>query len=535
MACNRLASCSFSMTSKTASAPIPRWFLLATALMTGAVVMALEILGSRLLAPVFGNSLFVWGALIGVILAAMSSGYAFGGRMSDRHPGSHVLAGLLLFSGTWTFLIAWVGQPVLFRVAGAIDDPRWGPCVAASVLLAPPAFGLSGVLPAMLRLAISDLDYLGRHTGRMIALSTVGSLLGTWGTAFFLLSWIGSQALVAWLGAIQFGLGLWWLMQATTARPVMIVALVACAIGLAAGALHPIQVLQTPVYQEDSPYQQVRIRDDDLFRYLVLDRTFHAVMWKADPVTLFLPYSQLMVASLAWVPDAKRGLILGHGGGSLSKWLAHKWPQLELDVVEFDPTVVRMAETYFSYQAPPQHHVYVKDARAFLQATDRTYDLIWVDAFARHMVPFHLTTVEFFAELRTHLAPDGIVAVNLASLGEGGDLLRANAVVQTMRRSFAQIESYAVKGPWKSTQTRAENLIFFAGTPLERQDFAALANKVGTFVEQDRLPPEALALLSTHRTQPWPSGVVLTDDYAPFDLLMGSGNVEPQPEPMIVR
>src|SRR5215510_2390313 len=143
-------------------------------------------------------------------------------------PTGHVLAGLLLFSGAWTFLIAWLGQPVLFKVAGTIDDPRWGPCVAAAVLLAPPAFGLSGVLPAMLRLAISNLDYLGRHTGRMIALSTVGSLLGTWGTAFFLLSWIGSQALVAWLGAIQIGLGLWWLISRTTVRPLMIGVLSLC-------------------------------------------------------------------------------------------------------------------------------------------------------------------------------------------------------------------------------------------------------------------------------------------------------------------
>ena len=131
----------------------PSWFLFLTAFVTGAVVMALEILGSRLLAPVFGNSLFVWGALIGVILAAMSSGYAFGGWISDRLPGGHVLAGLLLFSGSWTFLIAWASQPILFKVAGVIEDPRWGPCLAATVLLAPPAFGLSGVLPAMLRLA----------------------------------------------------------------------------------------------------------------------------------------------------------------------------------------------------------------------------------------------------------------------------------------------------------------------------------------------------------------------------------------------
>ncbi|WP_455377435.1 spermidine synthase [Petrachloros mirabilis] len=508
----------------------PRWFLLLTALVTGAVVMALEILGSRLLAPVFGNSLFVWGALIGVILAAMSSGYAFGGWISDRYPGAQVLAGLLLFSGTWTLLIAWLSQPVLFKMAGVIEDPRWGPCVAAAVLLAPPAFGLSGVLPAMLRLAVSDLDYLGRHTGRMIALSTVGSLAGTWGTAFFFLSWIGTQALVAWLGAIQMALGFWWLLRIGRVSPVAIGGLVILSGGLGFGAYSPVQMLKTPVYQEDSPYQQVRIRDDDLFRYLILDRTFHAVMWKAEPVSLFLPYSQLMVASLAFVPEPKRGLILGHGGGSLAKWMADRWPELELDIVEFDPVVVRMAEEYFSYHAPRQHHVHVRDARVFLAKTDHVYDLVWVDAFARHMIPFHLTTVEFFSELRAHLARNGVLAVNLASSGEGGDLLRANAVVQTMRQSFNEIESFAVKGPWKSMPSRAENLIFFAGTPLAKYDQAKFVARVAPLVEQQRLPVEAIALLHTHRERAWDPGVVLSDDYAPYDLLIGSSEPEIEPQ-----
>ncbi len=509
----------------------PQWFLLVTALATGAVVMAIEIVGSRLLAPVFGNSLFVWGALIGVILAAMSSGYAFGGWLSDRYPGAQVLAGLLLFSGAWTFLIAWLGQPVLFKVAGVIEDPRWGPCAAAALLLGPPAFGLSGVLPALLRLAVSDLEYFGRHTGRMIALSTVGSLAGTWGTAFFFLSWIGSQALVAWLGVIQVGLGLWWLIGRTSVRPLVIALHVVCIGGLGTGAWFPIQMLKAPVYQEDSPYQQVRVRDDDLFRYLVLDRTFHAVMWKADPIALFLPYSQLMVASLALVPEPKRGLILGHGGGSLAKWLAHRWPELDLDVVEFDPTVVRMAEEYFSYRPPPQHHVHVLDARVFLNSTNRMYDLIWVDVFARHMIPFHLTTVEFFAELRAHLAPHGVLAVNLASSGEGGDLLRANAVVQTMRRSFPHVESFAVKGPWSSSPTRSENLIFFAGAALERHTMTIIAANVSRLVEQQRLPSEVIALLAAHRTEPWEVGIELTDDYAPYDLLIGATVQGGQPEP----
>jgi hypothetical protein len=158
------------------------------------------------------------------------------------------------------------------------------------------------------------------------------------------------------------------------------------------------------------------------------------------------------------------------------------------------------------------------------------YDLIWVDAFARHMIPFHLTTVEFFAELRAHLSPNGILAVNLSSSGEGGDLLRANAVVQTMRRSFPNVESFAVKGPWKSAQTRSANLIFFAGAPIEQHTISTIVANVNNLVAQQRLPPEAIALLHTHRTQPWEPGVVLTDDYAPYDLLIGSTVQEVQPE-----
>jgi spermidine synthase len=510
---------------------VSRSFLLFTALVTGAVVMALEILGSRLLAPVFGNSLFVWGALIGVILAAMSSGYAFGGWISDRYRGGMVLAGLLLFSGCWTFLVSWASQPILFQVVQVVEDPRWGPTLAATVLLAPPAFGLSGVLPAMLRLAVADMDHLGRHTGRMIALSTVGSLLGTWGTAFFLLSWVGSQALVAWLGTVQVALGLLWLWTNKPVRPLLFTVAGGLALVSGALALHPVQKLQDPVYQEDSPYQQVRIRDDQLFRYLVLDRTFHAVMWKSDPIPLFLPYSQLMVAALALAPEPRRGLILGHGGGSLAKWLARYWPSLEVDVVEFDPVVVRMAEDYFDYHPPANHHVFVKDARAFLNATNQMYDVIWIDAFARHMIPFHLTTIEFFSTVRAHLSRDGIVAVNLASSGEGGDTSRAEAVVQTMKGAFPHIETFAVKGPWKSGQTKAENLIFFGGRPIEQGSIDGLISKVSEMAMNQQLPIEAIGLLSSRRIEPWLPGYELTDDFAPYDLLIGREMVRAETGP----
>ncbi|WP_447978181.1 fused MFS/spermidine synthase [Candidatus Nitrospira bockiana] len=502
-----------------------------TAFATGAVVMALEILGSRLLAPVFGNSLFVWGALIGVILAAMSTGYAMGGWLADRYQSGAVLAWLLVVSGGWTLLLAGVGQPVMFTVSSWVQDPRWGPCLAATVLLAPPAFCLSGVLPALLRLSIVDLGHLGRHTGRMIAVSTIGSLLGTWGTAFYLLTWLGNLMLITLLGTVQLvlALGWWWRTMALQSRVMAKVSGTALvlAIGAALGwlALHPVHVLSAPLYQEDSPYQQLRIREDDLFRYLILDRTFHAVMWKADPVELYLPYSQLMMAALAIHPEPKRALILGHGGGSLAKWLAHRWPELEVDTVEVDPSVAWAAERYFAYRPPPTHQVYVKDARAFLRGSDRRYDIIWLDVFARHLIPFHLTTQEFFQELRSHLDADGVLAANLASSGEGPDLQRAAAVVETLKSVFPIVEAFGVKGPWKSTTPNAENLIFFAGPSVSRFAAPEFLDTIRTLVSHQRLPFQVPDLLTVRRGD-WPRGVVLTDDYAPYDLLVGRVGVD---------
>jgi spermidine synthase len=367
----------------------------------------------------------------------------------------------------------------------------------------------------------------------MIAVSTIGSLVGTWGTAFFLLSWMGSLALVALLGAVQVLLGLFWWWRSVAARAraavqaVGSLVLVGGGLGLAWLAWHPDLVLPAPVYQEDSPYQQLRVRDTDLLRILILDRTFHAVMWLVDPVELVLPYSHMMMAALALMPEPapqeaasaaapKRGLILGHGGGSIAKWLARYWPELTLDIVEVDPSVVQAAERYFSYIPPAQHHVYVKDARLFLRTTSEQYDVIWVDAFARHLVPFHLTTKEFFAEVRAHLKPGGILAANLASSGSGPDLQRAQAVVATMRTSFPIIETFAVKG-----SKGADNLIFFAGSQAETIRRQAFPDRLHRLIDARLMPAEAAVLLATRREEAWPDGVVLTDDYAPFDLLMG--------------
>ncbi len=486
--------------------------------------MALEILGSRLLAPVFGNSLFVWGALIGVVLAAMSSGYATGGWLADRRPPGAILTLFLLGSGTWTLLLAGVAQPVVFTASSWTDDPRWGPCLAAGVLLGVPAFGLSGVLPALLRLAIADMGHLGRYSGGIIAVSTIGSLVGTWGTSFYLLSWLGSLNLIAILGVLPVVVGLcWWWWAVRVSARFLVPVLGGLGI-LAWFAFHPVLVQPPAVYQEDSPYQQVRVGDNDLFRFLVLDNTFHAVMWRADPVQLALPYSHMMMAALGLHPDPQRGLILGQGGGSLAKWLGHYWPLLELDIVEMDPSVIKAAEQFFDYKPSERHHVYVQDARTFLRVTDRKYDIIWVDVFARHLIPFHLTTREFYAKLRAHLNPDGVIAVNLASSDTELNRIRDEAMLSTLKTSFAIVETFRVVGPaWLNTRPGSANLIVFASSHQLNMRTQEFVSKARGMVVEGKLPGEVLMLLSQSEDSGWKPGLILTDDFSPVDVLQGSG------------
>jgi spermidine synthase len=287
---------------------------------------------------------------------------------------------------------------------------------------------------------------------------------------------------------------------------------------------HPVIILPPAIYQEDSPYQQIRVSENDLFRYLILDNTFHAVMWKAAPTSLALPYSQVMMGVLPIVEKPRRGLILGHGGGSLAKWLEDKWPELELDVVEMDPSVVQAAERYFDYTPPPNHHVYVQDARTFLRNNPTNYDVVWVDVFARHLIPFHVTTKEFFDELRKHVDPEGAIAVNLASSDVPANVRRAQAVLTTMQLAFTNVIAFGVDGPkWLNTKKGSVNLIFFGGKPVQAMKAPRFFDVLVRHMNRQQFPPEGLAFFMSHEPVVLAPGDILTDDFSPLDLLQGDG------------
>ena len=269
--------------------------------------MALEILGSRLLAPVFGSSLFVWGALIGVVLAAMSSGYAAGGWLADRRSPTVVLAVLLLSSGVWTLLLS-VARPACHFHGFAMDSrSSMGPmpgceCAAgcASVWVERGSASL---------ITFGDCRYGTPRPAYRWDDCGLDHREFSWNVGDLLLSLnlVGQYDVSGVVGSGIGWFGVLWSWWAVGLRSSFLLPIIAGLALLGWSSFHPILILPQAVHEEDSPYQQVRVRDNDLFRFLILNNTFHAVMWKVAPTYLALPYSQVMMAALP-LPDDPNGV-----------------------------------------------------------------------------------------------------------------------------------------------------------------------------------------------------------------------------------
>lgn len=167
----------------------------------GAVLMGLEIAGSRVLAPHFGNSVFVWGSLISVFLIALAAGYYVGGRLADRQPSMRLLGVVLIAAAIWIFGLSSMGHVVCEAVSNGGFGLVTGPLVAAAILFLPPSVALGIASPFAVRIAATSLGSVGQTAGTLYALSTVGSIVGTLVTTFGLIPLIGVTAILRSLGA----------------------------------------------------------------------------------------------------------------------------------------------------------------------------------------------------------------------------------------------------------------------------------------------------------------------------------------------
>lgn len=501
-------------------------------LCSGALVMILEMVGSRALAPHLGTSIVVWTSLIGVVLAFLAVGGWAGGRLADRHPTRRGLAAILAAAGASTLLTAALHGEVGAAVAAAVPDQRLAAVASAVGLLALPALFCGMVTPYVIRLRLVSLNTSGRTVGRLYALSTAGSIAGTFLGGFVLISWFGTTRILFGVAAALLGLAL-------VARPrgFRQLAWLGLAWLVGAGAVmarsQPWIGAWPGMRLIETSYSTLAIMEGTIatafpanrrMRFLSTDPGgCQSAMYLDGRRELALDYTKFYQLGPALRPDAQRALMLGGGGYSVPRWLLGgaegpaEFPAFRprMDVVELDPGVTGVARKFFGVPDTPRLSVIHEDARVFLNRNRATYDLVFVDLFnSSYAIPFHVATVEAMAGLRRAVAPGGVALVNLIG-GIDGDAGRLFAALHgAIRVHFPETHVFAVRDP--ADRTRSQNIMILA-FPEPRPDLARLWTG-------EPVPAGFAAArpFLAHRVEPSGRTDVppLTDAYAPVERYM---------------
>ena len=472
-----------------------------------------EIAAVRLLSPYFGASTVVWANTIGIVLVALSIGYWLGGRFADRHPHMRGLCLLALTAATLLAAVPFVSDPLLDVAVEALDEVSAGAFVgsllAVLVLVAVPVLLLGAVSPWALRLAVDRVEQAGAVAGRLYALSTAGSLVGTLVSALVLIPLVGTRRtflVFALAIAVVAVLGL---------RPVRRYALAPAAIVVLLAL--PVGTLKAStdgrvLYETETEYQYARVIErGDGSRALELNegQAQHSVWRPGSSLTGDVWDGHLVLAFAARRSPPRRVAILGNAAGTTSRAYEEFFPDTAVDGVEIDPELSDIGRRFFEMDNP-RLRLFHEDARPFLQRTGARYDVISVDAYRQPYIPFYLATREFFELCRDRLVPGGVLIVN-AGHPEGQDELE-EVLTATIAEAFPNV----MRDPIEPTNT----LIVASEAPLNRERLVAAAAGLPRGLRP-------VALRAARRLgPPLRGGRVYTDDEAPVELLIDRSIVD---------
>lgn len=446
----------------SAESRISHWLLAAICFLSGASVMVIEISANRLLAPHFGNSIYTWTALIGVVLVALSVGAWLGGMLADKWGRVDLLASLLAGAAVLTMLIPTLST--VFSGSFARGGIISGPVLISVFLFALPAVLLGAVSPASVRFysMVNHDRQVGHAAGVISMLGSLGSFVGTFLSGFFLLSAFGVKSIFIGTGLLLLLLALvaYWMARKPATKQAAPVAaiLVAGAIAVAVDAPVSAEV----IHREDSFYHQITVKAptaQEGVRYLELDSTTEGGMRMSDGA-LVLDYQHYWrLAQLNEDLAIKRALFIGAGAFGMPEELSRVIPGSHVDVVEIDPAVIEVGRKFFKLDQHPNVHAHASDARRYLRHSEGGYDLIFGDAYnGRQHIPAHLVTKEFFSEVKGRLSPNGVFLMNVISAVQGERSVLLAHILGTVRSVFPHVEAFAVHGP----STEPQNVILLA-------------------------------------------------------------------------
>ncbi|MGE5606983.1 MAG: spermidine synthase, partial [Bacteroidota bacterium] len=516
-------------------------------------LMSLEMVGSRILAPTFGSSIYIWGALIVIVMAALTLGYYFGGRYADRFPSLLMMGVILTGAGIWVGLLPFWTTPVsyYFTVLG----PRLGSLMAALAFFFVPSVLLATISPFAIKLTSDSLSTIGNTAGRLSAVSSAGSIVGTFLTSFFLIPLMGVRNIVLTQGLILLGLAFLVLARqghsagdfltkeelSSYLRRILIIIIVISLLLLGIfGMIIPkkssffydqSQIL----YERDSLYHHILVAESGSIRNLHFDNSYQSAMDIDNPLEMVFDYTSYLHLGVVVRPNPERVLFIGLGGGSTPKKFLNDYPSLkQIDVVEIDPEVAKVAYDFFNLPNDPKLRVSVEDGRLLITkkareiAAGRTapYDLVVIDAYSESTIPYHLSTLEFLEATRKVLSPEGVVVSNIIGALSGTKSRLLYSMTRTFMSVFPQAYLFPV-GYWDGSNDELErNVILVATMNQEFWNGKIWQDRAEEFQEQGFIKEEVAnyvktvvnnsLVLNMIRNTKVP---VLTDNYAPVDTL----------------
>jgi len=512
---------------------------------TGAVTLGVELSASRLLEPVFGNNQIVWAALIGLILLYLALGAWLGGKLADRFPERARLEQVVILGALGVALIPLASGPVLRWAATGIDSFHagllLGSLLAILILFSIPVILLGTVSPWAVRLAVTDVAQAGQVAGRLYAISTAGSLVGTFLPVLWLIPVYGTRwtfFLLALLPLVVIAFG----NLLTTRRWLPLLAfLLILTLAFFTDSQRAIRAhwddgsAGTLIYEDESLYQYIAVRQWGSERHLKLNDGvgIHSVYHPDSVLSLgiwdyfllapfFRQSSNLPIAQSLNPPSSDPQspipnlLIIGLAAGTVSELYTNLYGAMPITGIELDPQIIAVGQEYFGMNQPNLTAV-AADGRRWLaeQPGEAKWDLIAIDAYRPPYIPFHLTTVEFFGLVHQHLRADGVVAINVGRTATNYALV--DTLAATLYEVFPTVYAIDEPGP---PDNLSNSLLIATRTPT---DPSIVFNHFDTPLPA--LPVEFQQFVATTRAQvrlvpPPTDTVIFTDDHAPVEWVV---------------
>lgn len=502
--------------------------LYATVFTTGMAVLILEVAAVRVLTPVFGSTLYVLSSVLTTILLALSLGYFFGGRIADKNPYPLPLYGIITIGGL-SILLSQILYEISLAPLDIVGSLVFGPLMFSIVLFFIPAFLLGMDSPYVITLLskLTSNDHTGKYAGTTFFWSTIGSITGSLASGFFLLPIFGVSSTIIGTGFVLIILGIFAPLilppfpdsntfdHKNWYKLIGIIGIIAFGLLLIISVVRPHN--SSVLVSYDGLYSRIRVEQKEYagrpIHMLRRDGNHSSAVFPNNPTEHVFQYTRFIDLYRFLKPDATSLLIIGGGAYTIPRYITATNPNIHTTVTEIEPSLFPLAQKYFDLTDTSRITNHIGDARTFLYQTNDVYDVIFTDAFGTSAdIPFQLTTVEYYTELKKHMSADGVFITNYIGALDTDPRSITTAMLHTLRSVFGDVALYRVRA---SETDGIQNLILVArngNAPLAIDPHAQLPNSKTTLTLGDLLVDQSHFMPGAH--------MVFTDDKAPVEMLI---------------